>query len=100
MFYVVFIAMIVEVTGSLIFLSISSHEGSLSSSLVLGGGFHAIPICWLSPHHARYFCCYWVVGFELPFVSPGYGFVHAVDGCAVGYIVFSQLCFISVLLVG
>jgi hypothetical protein len=45
-------------------------------------------------------CCYWVVGFELPFVSPGYGFVHATDGCAVGYIALSRLCFISALLVG
>jgi hypothetical protein len=37
---------------------------------------------------------------SLRIVSLGYGFVHATDGCAVGYISYSRLCFISALLVG
>jgi hypothetical protein len=43
-------------------------------------------------------------GFEAPCVtvhcSLGYWVVHATNGCAVGYIASSQLCFISALLVG
>jgi hypothetical protein len=36
----VFIAIIVEVTVLLVILSVSSHKGSLSSLMVLVGGFH------------------------------------------------------------
>jgi hypothetical protein len=50
---VVFIAIMVEVTVSLIILSARSHEGSLSSLLVFLGGFHTVQTCWSSPHISR-----------------------------------------------
>jgi hypothetical protein len=84
---VVFIAMMVEVTVSLIILSARSHEGSLSSLLVLVEGFHSVQIGWLSPHischHTQFFVVMGLLGLNhlvsLCIVSPGYGFVHAID---------------------
>jgi hypothetical protein len=90
---VVCIAMKFEVTVSLIILSVRSHKGSLSSLLVLVEGFHYVQIGWLSPliliTIPSLFADMGLLGLNhlvsLRIVSPGYGFVHATDVCAVGY---------------
>jgi hypothetical protein len=90
---VVFIAMMVEVTISLIILSAKSHEGSLLSLLVwlkgsiwsrLAGCLHTFLVTIPS--------LFVVMGLlhlnhlvSLRIVSPGYGFAHAIDGFKVGY---------------
>jgi hypothetical protein len=105
---VFFIAIRFKVTVLLIVLSVRSHEGPLSSLLVLVEGF-SFGLDWLADsthlyHHTQSFVVMGFTGLKrlvsLHIVSLGYGFVRATDGCAVGYIYFSRLCFISVLLVG
>jgi hypothetical protein len=55
-------------------------------------------------HHTQSLAIMGLTGFEClvspRIVSLGYGFIDATDGCAVGDIAFSWLCFISALLVG
>jgi hypothetical protein len=90
---VVFIAIMFEVTVSLIILSVTSHEGSLSSLLVLVEGFHLVQIGWLSPRiHITIPSRFVVMGLlglkhlvSLRIVSLGYGFVHVTDVCEMGY---------------
>jgi hypothetical protein len=90
---VVFIAIMFEVTVSLIILSVRSHEGSLSSLLVLVEGFHSVQIGWLSPHILitipSHFVVMGLLGLKhlvsLRIVSLGYGFIHVTDVCIVGY---------------
>jgi hypothetical protein len=89
-----------EVTVLLIILSVRSHEGSLSSLLVLVEGFHLVQIGWLSPRILitipSRLLLWGLLGLKhlvsLRIVSLGYGFVHATDGCAVGYIVCQRAC--------
>jgi hypothetical protein len=94
-----FIAIMFEVTVLLVILSVSSHKGSLSSLLVLVGGFLFGPE-WLvvsthSYHHTQSLLLWGLLGLKrlvsLRIVSLGYGFVHATNGCAVGYIASSRL---------
>jgi hypothetical protein len=71
-------------------------------------GFYSVQVGWSSP-------CFLItipiclllwdlLGLKrlvsLCIVSLGYGFVHAIDGCAVGYIASPRLYFILALLVG
>jgi hypothetical protein len=90
---VVFIAIMFEVTVLLIILIFRSHEGSMSSSLVLVEGFSFSPD-WLaisihSYHHTQLFVVMGFTGFEtlvsLCIISLGYGFVHVTKVCTVGY---------------
>jgi hypothetical protein len=70
---VVFIAIMFEVTVLLIILSVRSHEGSLSSLLVLVEGFSFGPdwlvVSTLSYHHTQSFVVMGFTGFETPCVT-------------------------------
>jgi hypothetical protein len=105
---VVFTTVMFGVTVLLVILGVSSHEGSLSSLLVLVGGFHLVQIgCGssiLSYHLTQSFDFMGLQGLEAPCVtvhcSLGYWVVHATNGHMMGYIAYFQLCFISALLFG
>jgi hypothetical protein len=90
---VVFMAIMFEVTVLLIFLSVRSHEVSLSSLLVLVEGFSFGPD-WLDvsmllitiPNHLLLWGLLGLKHFvSLRIISLGYGFVHVTDVCAMGY---------------
>jgi hypothetical protein len=84
---VVFIAVMFEVTVSLIILSVRIHERSLSSLLVLVEGFHLVQIGWLSPRIVitipSHFFVMGLLGLKhlmsLRIVSLRYGFIHVTD---------------------
>jgi hypothetical protein len=82
-----------EVTVLLVVLSVGNHKGSLSSLLVLVGGF-SFGLEWLVVSTLSYpipsLLLLWGLLVlkclvSLRIVSLGYGFVHATDGCAVRY---------------
>jgi hypothetical protein len=97
-----------EVTVLLVVLSVSSHKGSLSSLLVLVGGFRLVSSGWLSSRIRitipSVLLLWGLMGLKclvsLRIVSLGYWVVHATNGHAVGYSASSRLCSISALLVG
>jgi hypothetical protein len=90
---VVFIAIMFEVTVSLIILSVRSHEGSLSSLLVLVEGFSFGPdwlvVSTLLITIPSRLLLWGLLGLKhfvsLRIVSLGYGFIHVTDVCTVGY---------------
>jgi hypothetical protein len=96
-----FSAIMFEVTVLLVILSVSSHKGSLSSLLVLVGGFRLVlsglVVFTHSYHHTQSLDFMGFNGLEAPCVtahcSLGYWVVHATNGRAVGYIAFSRLYF-------
>jgi hypothetical protein len=104
---VAFTAIMFGVTVLLVVLSVSSHRGSLSSLLVLVGGF-----CWSRMagclhafvSHTQSWILWGLMGLKhlasLHIIHYGHWVVLATIGRAVGYVASSRLCFISVLLVG